>query len=142
MGKKLRTQCKINRCFLPDPILAWNLGLYSSAAEQPGVIFLRPVAAVPSGHGSGRFDSGARNQSYWRARAIDPAIIQLGAAGVLAVMVGLFVSGKIGPMSLVDRADARADKAIAAVSQIARDVTDLTIAVKELTATIRANEQR
>ena len=57
-------------------------------------------------------------------------------------MVGLFVTGRIGPMSLVDRADARADRSIAAVAQIARDLAELTGAVKELTAVIRADRER
>lgn len=61
---------------------------------------------------------------------------------MLAVVVGLFVSGKIGPMSLVDRADARADRAIESVAQIARDVTELTVAVRELTVTVRTSRER
>lgn len=48
------------------------------------------------------------------------------------MVLGLFVTGKVGPMTLVDRADARADKTLAAITAITEDVRDLTSAVKEL----------
>lgn len=65
---------------------------------------------------------------------LDPAsVTQLGMTGILAVIVGLFVTGRIGPMTLVERAEARADRADTAAALATAAVAKLTDALAVLT---------
>lgn len=75
----------------------------------------------------------------------DPTqLAQLGAGAtfVLAIVASLFAIGKIGPMTLVDRAEKRADTATALAASALADLKTMATAVDALTTELRESRLR
>lgn len=70
------------------------------------------------------------------------AQLGIGATGVLGIVASLFVSGKIVTGLLLDRAEKRAENAMALLADAIKDVNRQTDAVAALTTELREGRLR